>query len=147
MQSSSRSLEVDVRLNRRADPLVKEHFPSALSRVESDAFADRIDAGSIALGYGLWAIERDRLCSRLLCAMAVAKARGVRLGRPRSIELAVERRILCRRHAGASLQKIADELTAAKVATPNGGPAWSWGTVLRVVRRNLQEPIRPRKPR
>ena len=46
------------RLN--ADPMVKEHCPSALTRVESDAFADRIEAGSIALGYGLWAFEHDR---------------------------------------------------------------------------------------
>ena len=40
--------------------MVKEHCPSALTRVESDAFADRIEAGSIALGYGLWAFEHDR---------------------------------------------------------------------------------------
>ena len=43
------------RLN--ADPLVMEHFPSALNRAESDAFADRIDVGFIAHGYGLWAVE------------------------------------------------------------------------------------------
>jgi RimJ/RimL family protein N-acetyltransferase len=43
------------RLN--ADPAVMEYFPSALERPESDAFADRIEAGLIALGYGLWALE------------------------------------------------------------------------------------------
>jgi RimJ/RimL family protein N-acetyltransferase len=43
------------RLN--ADPVVMEHFLSALNRAESDAFADRIDAGFIANGYGLWAVE------------------------------------------------------------------------------------------
>jgi RimJ/RimL family protein N-acetyltransferase len=34
-----------------------EYFPSALGRAESDAFADRIQAGLIANGYGLWAVE------------------------------------------------------------------------------------------
>jgi len=34
-----------------------EYFPSALDRPQSDAFADRIEAGFIALGYGLWALE------------------------------------------------------------------------------------------
>ena len=34
-----------------------EYFPSALARAESDAFADRIEAGFIANGYGLWAVE------------------------------------------------------------------------------------------
>jgi RimJ/RimL family protein N-acetyltransferase len=40
-----------------ADPAVMEYFPSALDRPQSDAFADRIEAGFIALGYGLWALE------------------------------------------------------------------------------------------
>jgi RimJ/RimL family protein N-acetyltransferase len=40
-----------------ADPEVMEHFPSALNRAESDAFADRIEAGFDERGYGLWAVE------------------------------------------------------------------------------------------
>jgi DNA invertase Pin-like site-specific DNA recombinase len=88
--------------------------------------------------------ERRIIGQRTKECLAIKRAEGVRLGRPRSIEPAVERRILRRRRAGAALQKIADELTVAKVPTPNGGPSWSWGTVLRVVRRNLQEPIRTR---
>jgi ribosomal-protein-alanine N-acetyltransferase len=43
------------RLN--ADPVVMEHFPRTLDRAESDAFADRIEAGFDARGYGLWAVE------------------------------------------------------------------------------------------
>jgi RimJ/RimL family protein N-acetyltransferase len=43
------------RLN--GDPVVMEFFPSLLDRTESDAFADRIDAGFDAIGYGLWAVE------------------------------------------------------------------------------------------
>ena len=34
-----------------------EHFPTALDRVESDAFVDRIEAGFDERGYGLWAVE------------------------------------------------------------------------------------------
>jgi RimJ/RimL family protein N-acetyltransferase len=40
-----------------ADPRVMEYFPAALSRDESDALADRIDAHFGAHGFGLWAIE------------------------------------------------------------------------------------------
>ena len=40
-----------------ADPVVMQHFPSTLSRTESDALADRIDAQTAARGFGLWALE------------------------------------------------------------------------------------------
>ena len=40
-----------------ADARVMEFFPSCLSREESDAFVDRIEAAFDKLGYGLWAIE------------------------------------------------------------------------------------------
>lgn len=40
-----------------ADAQVMEHFPSPLSRVESDALADRIQAQLEAHGWGLWAVE------------------------------------------------------------------------------------------
>ena len=43
------------RLN--ADPVVMEHFPSPLTREESDAFADRIEAHFQERGFGLWAVE------------------------------------------------------------------------------------------
>lgn len=43
------------RLN--ADPVVMEHFPSTLTREESDGFADAIEARFEQRGYGLWAIE------------------------------------------------------------------------------------------
>lgn len=41
-----------------ADPDVMEHFPSALTRAESDALAGRIESFLEANGYGLWAVER-----------------------------------------------------------------------------------------
>jgi RimJ/RimL family protein N-acetyltransferase len=40
-----------------ADPAVMEHFPAALSRRESDALVDRIEAGFEERGWGLWAVE------------------------------------------------------------------------------------------
>lgn len=40
-----------------ADPEVMRHFPSALSREESDIFADRCEAGIAERGWGLWAVE------------------------------------------------------------------------------------------
>ncbi|MCI0360930.1 MAG: GNAT family N-acetyltransferase [Planctomycetaceae bacterium] len=43
------------RLN--ADPRVMEFFPKALSREESDAVANRIEAHFQQHGYGLWAVE------------------------------------------------------------------------------------------
>jgi RimJ/RimL family protein N-acetyltransferase len=40
-----------------ADPAVMEHFPATLSRQESDALVDRIEAGFDHRGWGLWAVE------------------------------------------------------------------------------------------
>jgi RimJ/RimL family protein N-acetyltransferase len=40
-----------------ADPVVMEHFPAALTRAESDAFADRIEVRFAEHGWGLWAVE------------------------------------------------------------------------------------------
>ena len=42
-----------------ADPRVMEHFPAPLTREQSDAFVDRIEAHFDQHGYGLWALERD----------------------------------------------------------------------------------------
>ncbi|HUR51261.1 MAG TPA: GNAT family N-acetyltransferase [Mycobacteriales bacterium] len=42
-----------------ADPVVMEHFPAPLTREESDALVDRIEAHFQAHGYGLWAVEHD----------------------------------------------------------------------------------------
>ncbi len=40
-----------------ADPRVMEHFPAPLSRAESDALAERIQAHFDAHGFGVWAVE------------------------------------------------------------------------------------------
>jgi ribosomal-protein-alanine N-acetyltransferase len=40
-----------------ADPAVMEYFPAPMSRAESDAMVDRIEAAFAWQGYGLWALE------------------------------------------------------------------------------------------
>lgn len=40
-----------------ADPVVMEYFPARLSRAESDALADWIEAHFAKYGFGLWAVE------------------------------------------------------------------------------------------
>ncbi len=40
-----------------ADTVVMEHFPATLSRAESDAFVDRVEAHFDCEEFGLWAVE------------------------------------------------------------------------------------------
>ena len=40
-----------------ADPVVMEHFPSTLTPSQSDEMVDRMSAGWVTHGYGLWAVE------------------------------------------------------------------------------------------
>ncbi len=40
-----------------ADPTVMASFPATLTRVESDALADAIEANMASRGFGLWAVE------------------------------------------------------------------------------------------
>jgi RimJ/RimL family protein N-acetyltransferase len=40
-----------------ADPVVMEHMQKPLTRAESDAFVDRIEAEFDECGFGLWAVE------------------------------------------------------------------------------------------
>ena len=42
-----------------ADPVVMAHFPSTLTREQSDALVDRIEAHFDEHGFGLWAVEAD----------------------------------------------------------------------------------------
>jgi len=42
-----------------ADPVVMEHFPATLTREESDALVERIEAGFDEHGFGWWAVEAD----------------------------------------------------------------------------------------
>ena len=49
--------DLDAFADLNGDPVAMEHFPSTLTREESDAFVDRIEAGFEAHGFGLWAVE------------------------------------------------------------------------------------------
>ncbi len=40
-----------------ADPEVMRHFPATMTREQSDAFVDKIEAGFDERGWGLWALE------------------------------------------------------------------------------------------
>ena len=42
-----------------ADSVVMEHFVAPMSRAESDALVDRIEAEFEEVGYGLWAVDVD----------------------------------------------------------------------------------------
>jgi RimJ/RimL family protein N-acetyltransferase len=48
-----------------ADPIVMEHFPSILTREESDALIDRIRAHFTKHGFGLWALEAPQIAGFL----------------------------------------------------------------------------------
>ena len=40
-----------------ADPLVMQHFPEVLSRLQSDALVDRVQEHFATRGFGPWAVE------------------------------------------------------------------------------------------
>lgn len=44
-----------------ADPEVMRHYPAPLTRAESDAFVDRIEACFAERGFGLWAVDAPEL--------------------------------------------------------------------------------------
>jgi DNA invertase Pin-like site-specific DNA recombinase len=79
-------------------------------------------------------LERRLISQRTRAALAVKKANGVRLGRPRTIPLAVAARVVEERKSGATLQIIADRLTATGVPTAQGGARWYPSTVASLLR-------------
>jgi DNA invertase Pin-like site-specific DNA recombinase len=77
--------------------------------------------------------ERRLIGQRTRDALAVKRAQGVQLGRPRSLPAPVRRRIIRERERGATYAAIADRLNADGVATAQGGRAWHPATVRKVV--------------
>lgn len=74
-------------------------------------------------------LERRLISERTTAGLAEAARRGVRLGRPPSLPDAVVERVVTERRQGASLQAIADRLTADGVAGAQGGRRWYPSTV------------------
>jgi DNA invertase Pin-like site-specific DNA recombinase len=74
-------------------------------------------------------LERRLIGERTKAALAVEKAQGVTLGRPRTLPVEVVERIHSARAAGASWSAIARELNADAVPTAQGGARWYPATV------------------
>ena len=77
--------------------------------------------------------ERRLIGQRTRDALAVKKAQGVRLGRPRTLPSKVCRRIERMRARGNSLAAIAEKLNKDQVPTAHGGARWYPSTVRAVL--------------
>lgn len=77
--------------------------------------------------------ERCRIGENTRNALAALKARGVRLGGPRTISDELRFSVVAMRSDGLTLQAIADHLNAERVPTARGG-AWQRGTIHALLR-------------
>lgn len=73
--------------------------------------------------------ERELVSARTKAALAQAKARGIRLGRPRQIDPALLVRIVAMNQQGNSFRTIARTLTTEGVPTVRGASTWSPGSI------------------
>ena len=78
--------------------------------------------------------ERQLIGQRTSAALQVRKSQGVRLGRPRSLDAAVTRRIVEERAQGSTLAAIAHRLNGDGTPTARGGRCWFASTVAGVLK-------------
>jgi DNA invertase Pin-like site-specific DNA recombinase len=78
--------------------------------------------------------ERRVIGQRTREGLAVKRAAGVRLGRPRVLASEIVERIIVERQGGATLQGIADGLTNDGVTTARNGRRWQASSVAAVLR-------------
>jgi DNA invertase Pin-like site-specific DNA recombinase len=90
--------------------------------------------------------ERRLIGQRTKDALAVKKAQGVPLGRPRTMPDKIVRKIERLRAKGMSIRGIAERLNAERVPTAHGGARWHASTVQKVLtaQRADQRPSRAR---
>jgi DNA invertase Pin-like site-specific DNA recombinase len=77
--------------------------------------------------------ERQLIGARTSAALQQLKATGKRLGRPRTLQVEVTRRIVHAREAGQSLAAIAASLNSDGVPTARGGAQWYPSTIKAVL--------------
>jgi len=80
-------------------------------------------------------LERRMIGARTKDGLAAAKAKGIRLGRPRSLPEDVALRVAELRNGGATLAAIADQLNAEQVPTARGGVRWYPNTIRAILAR------------
>ncbi|MDP9227018.1 MAG: recombinase family protein, partial [Actinomycetota bacterium] len=82
---------------------------------------------SVMMSVAQW--ERRIIGQRTREALAVTRAQGTTLGRPRQLSEAVRKRVIRMRKTGLTLRSIADTLNREGVPTAQGGAKWYASTV------------------
>lgn len=85
--------------------------------------------------------ERRKIAQRTERALATARKNGSRIGKPRQVKPALERRIVRMAKEGNSGYAIAKHLTAEGIPAPQGGGVWSPSVVRAVIARNAPKQV------
>lgn len=145
--------EADVLLVAKLDRLSRNvvNFGDMLERARRESWAlVALDLGvdtstsvgelvaNVMMSVAQW--ERRAIGERTKRDLAQARAEGVRLGRPPSLDPTVRARIRRLRTRGWSLQAIADRLNEESVPTAQGGTAWRPSSIAAALRTATPKP-------